>query len=109
MVERSQKYTRMYNRDNSTRAYLRAGKEAQKMRIKMVIDTHKEGEEGNHRSVVWEGELEILDKREYLMMISVMAEGEMQPICQIPFAVGMGHYLWVPPDPKEDPPIEIWR
>ena len=69
------------------------------MKIQIIIDTHVEGENGNHRSEVWKGEMEILNKQEYLVMISVMAEGQPQPICQIPFAIGHGHYIWVPPEP----------
>jgi hypothetical protein len=74
------------------------------MKVKIVIDTRVEGQEGMNRSPIWEGELEILNEEEYLMMISVMAEGEMQPICQIPFALGLGHYVWVPP--RMEPPIQ---
>jgi hypothetical protein len=69
-----------------------------KMKVKIVIDTRKAEETGNHRSEIWSGELEILDKNEYLVMISVMGEGQPQPICQVPFAIGIGHYLWIPPD-----------
>lgn len=68
------------------------------MKIRIVIDTHVEGEEGMHRSPIWEGEIEIHNDKEYITLISVMAEGEPQPICQIPFAIGIGHYIWVPPD-----------
>ena len=68
------------------------------MKVKIVIDTAHAEDGGKHRSQIWEGELEIKDKNEYLMMISVMAEGQPQPICQVPFAIGIGHYLWIPPD-----------
>ena len=68
------------------------------MKIKMVINTRRAEETTDNRAEIWSGELEIKDQTEYLMMISVMAEGQPQPICQIPFAVGIGHYLWVPPD-----------
>lgn len=72
------------------------------MKVKIIINTRKAVERGEHRSPIWEGELEILDKEEYLTMISIMADGELQPICQIPFAIGVGHYLWIPPDPSWD-------
>ena len=68
------------------------------MNVKIIITTMKAEENGTHRSLVWEGELDIKDKTEYLTMISIMGEGEPQPICQIPFAIGIGHYLWIPPD-----------
>lgn len=72
------------------------------MKISMIITTAKAEENGTHRSKIWEGELEILDETEYLMMVSVMAEGQPQPICQVPFAIGIGHYLWIPPDPIKE-------
>lgn len=68
------------------------------MKVKMIIETRKSEQEGNNRSQVWEGELEIKDRDEYLMLISVIAEGIPQPICQVPFSVGIGYYMWVPPD-----------
>lgn len=68
------------------------------MKIKIVINTRKAEESGNKRAVVWEGELEILDKEEYLVMISMIGEGQPQPLCMVPFAIGVGHYLWIPPD-----------
>lgn len=68
------------------------------MNIKIVINTRKEGQTADNRSEIWSGELEITDKDEYLTMISIIAEGQPQPICQIPFAIGIGHYLWIPPD-----------
>ena len=72
------------------------------MKISIIISTIQEGQTESNRSKVWEGELEILRDQEYLTMISVMAEGEMQPICQIPFALGIGHYVWIAPDNTEN-------
>lgn len=68
------------------------------MKVSMIITTRKAEENGTHRSKVWEGELEIKDDTEYLMMISVIAEGVNEPIVQVPFAKGIGHYVWVPDD-----------
>ena len=68
-----------------------------KMKCQIIIDTIVDGEDGLHRSKIWEGELEILDKHEYLVLVSVMAEGELHPICQIPFAKDIGHFVWIPP------------
>lgn len=69
------------------------------MKVQIIIETRKAEQDGNNRSKVWEGELEIKDKDEYLMMISLLGEGRMHPICQVPFSTGIGHYLWIPPDP----------
>ena len=52
----------------------------------------------HYRSSIWEGELEIKNQKEYLTMISIHADGMVHPICQVPFAKGLGHYLWIPPD-----------
>jgi hypothetical protein len=79
------------------------------MKVRIMIDTQVNGEEGMHRSKIWEGDLEILNKQEYLTMVSVIAEGEPQPICQIPFALGIGHYIWVPPDPIGQVDPEEWN
>ena len=68
------------------------------MKVRIIITTRKQEEIGEHRAEVFNGDLEIRDNTEYLTMISVMAEGQPQPICQVPFAIGIGHYLWIPPD-----------
>ena len=84
------------------------------MKIKIVIQTHEVEPSDDpfktryrrRQSEVWSGELEILKDNEYLAKISVIAEGEPQPICDIPFAIGIGHYLWIPPhidtEPEDD-------
>ena len=64
----------------------------------MVITTQKAEESGQHRSVIWEGDLEILDENEYLMMISMIGEGQPQPLVTVPFGLGIGHYVWIPPN-----------
>ena len=56
-------------------------------------------------SEVWSGEIDILDDTEYLAKISIIGEGIPQPIADIPFAIGIGHYMWIPPSvdtEKED-------
>jgi len=67
------------------------------MKIKIIIDTQKAEADSHNRSLVWEGELEILDEQEYLMKISMMGEGQAQPLCEVPFAIGIGYYHWFPP------------
>jgi hypothetical protein len=80
------------------------------MRVKIVIntwtDTRTEEERAQpyyykgYRSVsqVWAGEMDILSDKEYLTKVSVIAEGQAHPICDIPFAIGIGHWLWCPPE-----------
>lgn len=70
------------------------------MKVRIVIDTVEVsgGITSKLRSEVWSGDLEILRDKEYLTRISILGHGEPQPICQIPFAIGIGHYLWIPPD-----------
>lgn len=48
------------------------------------------------RTEVWSGDMDILDQSEYIAKISFIAEGEPQPLCDIPFATGIGHYVWIP-------------
>jgi len=65
------------------------------MKAKIVITTADES--GDHkRSEIWAGEMEILDKTEYLLRFSVIAEGQPQPLVDVPFALGMGHWIWLP-------------
>lgn len=33
----------------------------------------------------------------YLMKISMFVNGTEQPVCDVPFAIGIGHWLWIPP------------
>jgi len=68
------------------------------MKIKIMINTRKADDIADNRSVIWEGDLEILDKEEYLMKISMIGEGQPQPLCEVPFAIGIGYYHWFPPD-----------
>ena len=70
------------------------------MKIKIVIDTADENGEPMARSQVWEGELDILNDKEYLTRISIMAEGKEHPVCQVPFSPGIGYYQWIAPDKK---------
>lgn len=71
------------------------------MKVKIALTTvdTSGGKIGMRHSVVWEGELSILRDTEYLTKITLIGEGEPQPLCDIPFAIGIGHYLWIPPDP----------
>lgn len=73
------------------------------MKAKIVITTASVEDaeyQGHKRSEVWSGELDILDEREYLLRFSIIAEGQPQPIVDVPFAIGIGHWVWVPPDPE---------
>jgi hypothetical protein len=53
------------------------------------------------RSEVWRGDINITNPREYLTRIQVIADGEAQPICDIPFGIGMGHWMYIPPNNDE--------
>jgi hypothetical protein len=80
------------------------------MKIKIVINTFTDTrtrEEAaqafyvkgyNGMSQVWEGELDIKEDNVYLTKVSVIGEGIAHPICDIPFSLGVGHWLWVPPE-----------
>ena len=69
------------------------------MKCKIVIQTAESGM--RRTSEVWSGELEIKDDTEYLVKVSLIGEGQPQPLCDIPFALGMGHYVWYPSDNAE--------
>lgn len=53
-------------------------------------------------SEVWRGDLDILSDREYLTKISIIADGISHPICDIPFGVGIGHWMWIPGELGEE-------
>lgn len=92
----------MHKHPSYRRSYLHnRDSKGNQMKVQIIIDTVKEGENlftGTNRSKVWEGELEIIDEKEYLVLITIMGEGMPQPIVQLPFAKGIGHYIWIPPD-----------
>lgn len=54
---------------------------------------------------IWEGDIEILRENVYVTKISIIADGEdmPQPICDIPFSMNKGYYLWVPAINHDDP------
>lgn len=67
------------------------------MQIRIVINSVNEpGSEEENRSEVWSGDIEILDGTIYITKISILGDGQPQPICDIPFAIGKGYYVWVP-------------
>ena len=71
------------------------------MNIKIVIKAHERAEDGKLvevNSELWAGEIALEQKEIYVAKISVIAQGEPHPICDIPFSLGEGHYLWVPPE-----------
>ena len=78
-----------------------------KITIQTYVDTRTEEERDlafyvkgfREDSEVWSGELDIIPEGVYLTKISVIAEGIEHPICEIPFAIGIGHWIWVPPEP----------
>jgi hypothetical protein len=58
-----------------------------------------------HRTarVVWEGDLDISEEGQYITKLSIYAEGQPQPICDVPFSLGTGHYQGIPAEFGEDP------
>lgn len=71
------------------------------MKVKIVINTmtiDNEAEVSTKRwSEVWSGEMDILEEGEYLTKISLIAEGQAHPICDVPFSIMEGYWQWVPP------------
>lgn len=61
-----------------------------------VSDSGKMNYSNQRSSEVWSGEFEILEEEEYLTKISIIGEGVPHPICDIPFALGIGHWRWIP-------------
>ena len=54
-------------------------------------------------SEVFRGDIDILKETgRYITKISIIAEGEPQPICDIPFSLAEGHYMWIPPDMESE-------
>lgn len=68
------------------------------MKIKIMINSRIAEEPADRRSVIWEGELEIKDGEEYLTKVSIIGEGQPQPLVEVPFGINVGHYLWIPAD-----------
>jgi hypothetical protein len=75
-------------------------------KLKLAIMTYDSKDKAYRHSVVWEGELEIKPDNEYLMKVSMLVEGKPEPLCDIPFAPGIGHYMWVPGSPELLPEVE---
>ena len=48
-------------------------------------------------SQVWEGEMDLAPKGEYLTKISLISEGMEHPICDVPFSPTVGYWKWIPP------------
>lgn len=79
------------------------------VKVKIIIQT-RDKDTGNRRtSEVWSGELSMETETEYLAKVSLIGEGEPQPLCDIPFATGIGHYVWYPPDDAMDAKDEGWH
>lgn len=96
---------------NGTEYLRQIVKGGQIMKVKLVIQTQVASEDGitgyRRSSEIWSGDIDLnLDKGEYLAKLSVIAEGQPQPICDIPFSLGIGYYMWIPPDPSY--PAETW-
>jgi len=71
------------------------------MKIKFLMNA-LEGDPSNPpmmltRAQIWEGEMEI-PNGVIVCKVSVIAEGEAHPICDIPFSLNLGHWQWHPPE-----------
>lgn len=83
------------------------------MIIRIVINSAEiidgKEQEGEHRTEIFRGDVNIERDSEYITKISIIADGEPQPICDVPFSPGIGHYIWIPGDyehrePEHEPP-----
>lgn len=72
------------------------------MKCKVIIQTRDREDGGRRTSELWSGEIEFDDQTEYMVKMSILAEGQPQPIVDIPFALGVGYYMWIPPDGSMD-------
>lgn len=84
------------------------------MKVRIIINTWRKTDDNSGyqtQSEVWRGDLDITDKDEYLTRIVMIAEGQEHPICDVPFAIGSGHWMWIPPDnlvEREEDEINSW-
>lgn len=69
------------------------------MKCKIVVEDVTHLYEGTRlefsRTQVWEGELELLPEQVYMTKVSIIAEGREHPVCDIPFSMDTGHWIWV--------------
>lgn len=82
------------------------------MKIKIVIQMLDMQDYGSNqiqdrRAVVFEGELDIAPKGEYLTKISLLSEGMEHPICDVPFSPTVGYWKWIPPMMDDSQAMEI--
>jgi hypothetical protein len=49
------------------------------------------------RAEIWRGEINIEKESTYITKVSIIADGEEHPICDIPFSLTEGFWQWVPP------------
>lgn len=66
------------------------------MKIRIVIEDHEGDPTRQAKSEVWSGEIDILRDNVYVTKISILADGEPMPICDIPFSLNKGWYAWIP-------------
>jgi hypothetical protein len=77
-----------------------------KMQVRIIIDTWTSLEDAKpfdqrgyqSRSEVWHGDINIENDKEYLTRITMIADGQEHPICDVPFAIGSGYWRWFPPE-----------
>lgn len=69
---------------------------------KLAGQDHTEAAAKQGKSEVWSGDVEILREGVYITKISLLADGEPQPICDVPFSMSKGFYMWVPGSGPQD-------
>lgn len=69
------------------------------MKIKIIVNGMEgiPGQPGciRHSAEVWSGEMDI-NEGIYVTKISVIAEEQAHPICDVPFSLTEGHWMWIP-------------
>lgn len=82
------------------------------MRVKIIIQMtemqeHDLNQIQTRHAEIFNGELDIAPKGEYLTKISLIAEGYEHPICDVPFSPIVGYWKWIPPMMDDSEAMEI--
>lgn len=54
---------------------------------------------------IWKGEMDLPDGV-LVMKVSVIAEGQPHPICDVPFSLTEGYWKWIPPEGEYGEEVE---
>lgn len=79
------------------------------MHLKFILNTlerpSKEGGMVRTSQEIWSGEMQLPDGV-LVMKVSVIAEGEPHPICDVPFSLTEGYWEWHPPEAEYGEEVE---